>query len=102
VHGAEKAFKLSVDKICEWYGLKPRSEPRLAMLASSALYLNKELMSVEQEQSADRQKSERMKLVEKASDEHISTVAEQAYQKAKDEIASIRGGFLKSIKRFTA
>ncbi|KZY83924.1 hypothetical protein A3740_22700, partial [Oleiphilus sp. HI0068] len=31
VHGEEKAFRLSVEKICEWYGLKPRSEAAKAM-----------------------------------------------------------------------
>lgn len=96
VHGAEKAFKLSVDKICEWYGLKPRSESRLAMLACSAVYLDKNVTE------GGDQASESIKLVETEADENLSNVAEQAYQKAKDEIASIRGGFLKSIKRFTA
>ena len=87
VHGPDEAFKQSVDKICEWYGLKPRSASRVAMMGCSALYL---------------QKANQMKLVESDVDENLSNVAEQAYQKAKDEIASLRGGFLKSIKRFTA
>jgi len=102
VHGAEKAFKLSVDKICEWYGLKPRSESRFAMMACSALYLKKDAMNDEQGLEAERQKLNKMTLVESETDENLSNVAEQAYQKAKDEIANIRGGLLKSIKRFTA
>jgi len=87
VHGPDEAFKQSVDKICEWYGLKPRSESKAAMMACSALYL---------------QRVSQMKLVESDVDENLSNVAEQAYQKAKEEIASLRGGLLKSIKRFTA
>lgn len=86
VHGPDEAFKQSVDKICEWYGLKSRSAPRRAMMACSAAYL---------------QKVNKMTLVERELDENLSNnVAEQAYQKAKDEIANLRGGFLKSIKRF--
>jgi len=102
VHGADKAFKLSVDKICEWYGLKPRSESRAAMFACNALYLQKDVMNDEQEQDTDQQISKTMRLVESELDDNLSNVAEQAYQKAKGEIANIRGGFLKSIKRFTA
>jgi hypothetical protein len=102
VHGAEQAFKLSVDKICEWYGLKPRSESRAAMTACIDLYLKKELMNHAQLDSADQNVSKGMKLVESSADENLSTVAEQAYQKAKDEIANLRGGLIKSIKRFTA
>jgi hypothetical protein len=102
VHGAEKAFKLSVDKICQWYGLKPRSEPRVAMMACRELYLKKDLMDHGQLESLNRELLNEMKLVENNADENLSNVAEQAYQKAKDEIANLRGGFLKSIKRFTA
>ena len=96
----DKAFKLSVDKICEWYGLKPRSESKMAMMACATLYLNKDVLS--DVQKADQQALNKIKLVESEEDENLSNVAEQAYQKAKDEIANIRGGFLKSIKRFTA
>jgi hypothetical protein len=100
VHGADKAFKLSVEKICEWYGLKPRSESKIAMMACAELYLSKGV--VNGDYKADQQALNKMKLVESEVDESLSNVAEQAYQKAKDEIASIRGGLLKSIKRFTA
>ena len=104
VHGAEKAFKLSVDKICEWYGLKPRSESRLAMLACCALYLEKDVLkgAMAENESTDVKHTAKMTLVESEGDARISNVAEQAYQKAKDEIAHIRGGLLKNIKRFTA
>ena len=100
VHGADKAFKLSVDKICEWYGLKPRSESKMVMLACTSLYLNQGVVG--DEQQVEQKALNKMKLVESEDDENLSNVAEQAYQKAKDEIASIRGGLLKSIKRFTA
>jgi len=93
VHGPEKAFKLSINKICEWYGLKPKSESRQAMMACGALYLQEER----------QQKENEMKLVDVKHDESTSnTVAEQAYQKAREEIANLRGGLMKSIKRFTA
>mgnify|MGYP000305887009 FL=1 len=91
VHGPEKAFKLSVDKVCEWYGLKPQSEARKAMVACSVLYLQDE-----------QQKAVDMKLVDTKPNDAENTVAEQAYQKAKEEIANLRGGLMKSIKRFTA
>jgi hypothetical protein len=101
VHGQEEAFKQSVDKICEWYGLKPRSASKQAMMACSTLYWQKDVMKDEQETGLKKENS--MKLVESELDESLSSsVAEQAYQKAKDEIASLRGGLLKNIKRFTA
>jgi len=103
VHGPDEAFKQSVDKICEWYGLKPRSAPRQAMMACSILYLQKDVIKDERGQEASLNKANQMKLVESDPDKNLSnSVAEQAYQKAKDEIASLRGGLLKSIKRFTA
>jgi hypothetical protein len=77
VHGHDEAFQLAVDKICEWYGLPQSSEVRTAMLESSCHY-------------------------RQTKDAHPGNVAELAIQKAKDEFASLRGGLVKSLKRFTA
>jgi len=77
VHGHDKAFQLAVDKICEWYGLALNADARTAMLESSKHYLDQK-------------------------DLPNSNVAELAIQKAKDEFASLTGGLVKSLKRFTA
>ncbi len=76
VHGDEKAFKMAIDRICEWYGLSADSLARQAMLSSYAFYT-------------------------KSSNDN-SNVAEVAIKRARDEIASIRGGLVKTLKRFTA
>lgn len=76
VHGSEKAFKMAIEKICEWYSLSPDSLARQAMLSSYKIYAKSALDG--------------------------GNVAEAAIKRAKDEIASIGGGLFKTIKRFTA
>ncbi len=84
VHGEEKAFRLSVEKICEWYGLKPRSEVAKAMLASLPAYQPSAL--------ADEQ----------ASTQESAAIKELVVKRAKDEFSSLTNGLMKGLKRFTA
>lgn len=79
VHGVEKAFKMAVDKVSEWYGLASDSDARKAMLASLPIY----------QQQTDASAKE-------ASDKESSTV-----QKAKDEISHFAERLLGDIKKFT-
>jgi len=87
VHGAEKAFRLSVEKICEWYGLKPRSEVSLGMHGCYAQYMAK-IVSPQEEQQVDKAEN--------------TAVADLVIQKAKNELSNLRGGLMKGLKRFTA
>lgn len=87
VHGEEKAFQLSVEKICEWYGIKPRSEAAKAMMQCLAAYQP----SLLNEDGS-----------EKVIDADTSAVAELVIKKAKDEFSSLTGGLMKGLKRFTA
>jgi len=87
VHGAEKAFRLSVEKICEWYGLKPRSEVCLAMHGCYSQYMAK-VVSTQEDQPLDKAEN--------------TAVADLVIQKAKNEHSNLRGGLMKGLKRFTA
>ncbi len=87
VHGEEKAFQLCVEKICEWYGIKPRSEVAKSMLTCLAAY---------QPSLLDEEGKEREAQPESAA------VAELVIKKAKTELTSITGGLMKGLKRFTA
>jgi hypothetical protein len=78
VHGEEKAFKLSVEKICEWYGLKPRSEVAKAMLECLPAY-----------QAQEEAKEP-------------AAISDLVVQKAKNEITNLTGGLMKGLKRLTA
>lgn len=75
IHGEEAGFDLAINKICEWYGLPNDLDVRNELLAQRPHYLN-------QAQS--------------------KSIADIAIQKAKNEIASLTGGFVKSFKRFTS
>jgi len=85
VHGVEKAFQLSTDKICEWYGLKPRSEAALAMKTCYSNYIAKVVDDLPVPEQTEDQ-----------------ALAELMMQKARNELSSIRGGLMKGLKRLTA
>jgi hypothetical protein len=79
VHGEEQAFRLSVEKICEWYGLKPRSDVAKAMMACLPAY------QAQEEES-----------------EEPSAISDLVVQKAKNELTNLTGGLMKGLKRLTA
>jgi len=89
VHGIDKAFRLSVEKICEWYGLKPRSEVCIDMHACYANYLENTDVGT----SSIKQESKQ---------EENTHVADMVLQKARNEISNLTGGLMKGLKRFTA
>ncbi|KZY28731.1 hypothetical protein A3752_07980 [Oleiphilus sp. HI0081] len=82
VHGEEQAFRLSVEKICEWYGLKPRSEAAKAMQECLPAY------QVSAEEESKHQET--------------AAISELVVKKAKDEFSNITDGLMKGLKRFTA
>jgi len=75
IHGEQTGFDLAINKICEWYGLADDLSIRDELLAQRPKYLKKA---------------------------QGASLADSAIQKAKDEIASLTGGFVKSFKRFTS
>lgn len=77
VHGEEKAFNLSIEKICEWYGLKPRSEVAKAMMECLPAY------QIEEEKES-------------------APISDLVVQKAKNELTNLTGGLMKGLKRLTA
>jgi len=91
VHGAEKAYRLSVEKICEWYGLKPRSEVSVAMHGCYAQYMA-EINPVQEEKPFDKAENTA----------ENTAVADLVIQKAKNELSNLRGGLIKGLKRLTA
>ena len=84
VHGEQKAFLLAVDKICEWYGLKLKSQLRLRLQASLSAYT--------------RPKQPEQVEVSKES----AAVTELVIKKAKNELNNLTDGLFKGLKRFTA
>jgi len=90
VHGEQKAFQLSVDKICEWYGLKQKSDVAQAIRACSGNYAKKLEEPKIAALSSNREQQE------------SHAVAELVIQKARHELSSLTGGFMKGLKRFTA
>jgi hypothetical protein len=96
VHGEESAFKQSVEKICEWYGLKAKSDVAKAM---SACFLNYQKKAVESSEVSSLTKaSEKKQNQENGS----HAVTELVIQKAKHELSNLTDGFMKGLKRFTA
>jgi hypothetical protein len=84
VHGEQKAFFLAVDKICEWYGLKVKSE--LGQLLQSSL-------SAYESKQTNAQKGEY---------KEPAAVTELVIKKAKNELNNLTDGLFKGLKRFTA
>lgn len=84
VHGEQKAFFLAVDKICEWYGLKVKSE--LGQLLQSSL-------SAYEPKHINAQKDEY---------KESAAVTELVIKKAKNELNNLTDGLFKGLKRFTA
>lgn len=84
VHGEQKAFLLAIEKICEWYGLKVKSE--LGQRLQSSLFAYPPLSGnqdhLEQKESA--------------------AVTELVFKKAKNEFSNITDGLFRGLKRFTA
>ena len=76
VHGEQKAFELSLEKIAEWYGLKSSSEVSKVMRECLPNYQVK-------------------------APAHLP-VTELAIKKARNEISSLTSGLMKGLKRFTA
>jgi len=84
VHGEQKAFLLAIEKICEWYGLKVKSE--LGQRLQSSLFAYAPL-NVNQNHSEQKESA---------------AVTELVIKKAKNEFSNITDGLFRGLKRFTA
>jgi hypothetical protein len=91
VHGEEKAFQLCVDKICEWYGLRPRSDVAKAMACCLSAYQSKQ----DNDDLASNDST-------KPDNDDSTAVTDIVLKKAKDEFSNLTGGLMKGLKRFTA
>lgn len=83
VHGEQQAYQQAIDKICEWYGLKLKSELGQKLLAAISAY-------------PEHPSKAAPKIKESAA------VTEIVFKKAKNEISSLTDGLFKGLKRFTA
>tara|TARA_R110001592_G_scaffold66617_2_gene204600 strand:- start:43540 stop:44187 length:648 start_codon:yes stop_codon:yes gene_type:complete len=102
VHGEQKAFLLAIEKICEWYGLKVKSElgQRLQSCLSAYAPLNKRKEVLAQEEKfTTHKKSSKAALVE---EKESAAVTDIVLKRAKNELNNLRGGLFKGLKRFTA
>lgn len=108
VHGEQKAFLMAVEKICEWYGLKVKSELGQRLQAGLPAYSMKaqdkastlSLKATEAAQSSNEKKEQAQ--LESSSDSEVSAVTQLVINKARHEFNHLAGGFVKGLKRFTA
>lgn len=75
VHGEQEGFRLAINKICEWYGLSQEDAIYEKLLVQGDHY---------------------------AAKTGVGAAADQAIQRAKSELASLTGGLMKGLKRFTS
>ena len=91
VHGFDKAFEMSIEKVAEWYGLASDSEAKKAMKGSFSVY-----QSQTDSKAGTKASGQADKTPSPETDKEASTV-----QKAKDEIGSFAERLLGDIKKFT-
>lgn len=90
VHGEQKAFLLAIEKICEWYGLKVKSELGQRLQSSLSAYAPLDIEASLEEGSGKTLQNE------------SSAVTELVIKKAKSEFNNLTDGLFKGLKRFTA
>lgn len=90
VHGEQKAFLLAIEKICEWYGLKVKSELGQRLQSSLSAYAP---LDIEASLEPDSGKT-----LQNGS----SAVTDLVIKKAKSEFNNLTDGLFKGLKRFTA
>lgn len=90
VHGEQKAFLLAIEKICEWYGLKVKSELGQRLQSSLSAYTPLDIEANLEENSGKTLQNE------------SSAVTELVIKKAKTEFSNLTDGLFKGLKRFTA
>ena len=93
VHGFEKAFKMAVDRVSEWYGLASNSDARKAMKASIEAYRNLD--------DGEIKMADTGAIKEDVSDKPPESDKPTTVQKAKDEIGHFAERLLGDIKKFT-
>tara|TARA_R110001592_G_scaffold42654_2_gene138476 strand:+ start:1973 stop:2566 length:594 start_codon:yes stop_codon:yes gene_type:complete len=84
VHGEHKAFLLAIEKICDWYGLKVKSELGQCLQLSLSAYAP---LTLSQENEEPKKSA---------------AVTELVIKKAKNELNNFTDGIFKGFKRFTA
>ena len=90
VHGEQKAFLLAIEKICEWYGLKMKSELGQCLQSSLSAYAPLNIQTSLEHNS------------DKAPQNGSAAVTELVIKKAKNEFNNLTDGLFKGLKRFTA
>jgi hypothetical protein len=102
VHGEHKAFLLAVEKICEWYGLKVKSELGQCLQASLSAYAPLDISQVRIDRDAKLEKQLKIANVTQIEQKESAAVTELVIQKAKHEFNNLTVGIFKGLKRFTA
>lgn len=95
VHGEQKAFLLAIEKICEWYGLKVKSELGQCLQSSFSAYV-----CLDGEAHDSRSVSKQN--LDKDSRKEQAAVTDLVIKKAKNELTMLTDGIFKGLKRFTA
>jgi|TARA_R110002049_G_scaffold5290_7_gene37146 hypothetical protein len=90
VHGEQKAFLLAIEKICEWYGLKVKSELGQSLQSSLSAYTPLNTKSAAEPSS------------DKTLPNEPAAVTDLVIKKAKSEFTNLTDGIFKGLKRFTA
>ncbi|MFT6028727.1 MAG: hypothetical protein ACI8O8_000456 [Oleiphilaceae bacterium] len=102
VHGEHKAFLLAVEKICEWYGLKVKSELGQHLHASLSAYAPLDNNQVRIDRDANLEKQLKIAKVTQIDQKDSAAVTELVLKKAKHEFNNLTDGIFKGLKRFTA
>lgn len=109
VHGLEKAFKMAVEKVGEWYGLEKGSEVKRAMQDAYKIYAAEYTQSQDEDQEAPVKPvaeptvkeaiKEETEQKEAAADTR-NEVIEAATTAVKEELSMFKEGLLRAIKKF--
>ena len=102
VHGEQKAFLLAIEKICEWYGLKVKSELGQRLQASLSAYAPLVHSTGDIGQNDKSEKTLKAARVSKLKQKESAAVTELVIKKAKNEFNNLTDGIFKGLKRFTA
>lgn len=95
VHGEQKAYFMAIEKICEWYGFKLKTELGQSLLSALSAYASDASGSAQQRNV--KAKSENPSVQPES-----AAVTELVIKKAKNELNNLTDGLFKGLKRFTA